>query len=382
MRLHLAASLTAFTCAVGCTGTRVVPVEYEPREPERNRYEADWLKASTPDHQNLTDWQAAGQRSLRERLHIEPSFQEVVRFNGEDLYAVSYRIDLRRGERLRVDLHRRSGSGRLFADVFEEIPPAEKPLYRLAYSPPSSRSFEFTAIADGPHVLRLQPEIGGSNEWDVAFRSDAIAAFPVEGASRESISSIFGDTRDGGLRDHEGVDIVAPRGTPVVAIADAKVVRIQNTGRGGKVVWLHDSMRNVLYYYAHLDQQQVRPGATVRAGDRIGTVGNTGNARGSTPHLHFGVYNTRHRALNPLPFLHARESDMVHEPIDISTLGQWLTVDRDAVRLRAAPSTEAPVIDELLRHSRVLVVGSVRDWHRVRLEDGRSGFVAGFLLRS
>ncbi|NLG63534.1 MAG: M23 family metallopeptidase, partial [Candidatus Cloacimonetes bacterium] len=73
---------------------------------------------------------------------------------------------------------------------------------------------------------------------------------------------------------------------------------------GGKVIWMRPDGEDVELYYAHLDRQDVRPGERVRAGDQIGLVGNTGNARGTSPHLHFGVYRNGGRvAINPEPWL-------------------------------------------------------------------------------
>ena len=87
----------------------------------------------------------------------------VRQFNGLDAYAVGYRIDLRRGQRLNVELRRRAGNGHLFAEVFEEIPPSDYPMYRLVQSlSTEDRRYTFEANTSGPHVLRLQPELGAS----------------------------------------------------------------------------------------------------------------------------------------------------------------------------------------------------------------------------
>lgn len=115
--------------------------------------------------------------------------------------------------------------------------------------------------------------------------------------------SVFGDPRDAGARSHEGVDIFAPRGSAVVAVADGWVTSTRTNRLGGNVVWQWDPFRGQAIYYAHLDSQAVAAGDRVRAGDAIGRVGNTGNARSTPPHLHLGLYRPIEGAIDPLPFI-------------------------------------------------------------------------------
>lgn len=114
---------------------------------------------------------------------------------------------------------------------------------------------------------------------------------PVVGVKRAALHSSWNEPRSGG-RKHAGIDIFAHRGTPVVAAAEGIVVRIGTTDRlGGNTVWVAGKP-STLYYYAHLDhfQKGLRVGDHVEAGDVLGYVGNTGNARTTPPHLHFGMY--------------------------------------------------------------------------------------------
>lgn len=117
------------------------------------------------------------------------------------------------------------------------------------------------------------------------------------------IQSFFGDPRDGGRRRHEGVDVFAPRGTNVLAVTDGVVRRVGTRDLGGNIVLLWDEKRNLSYYYAHLDAQYVVNGQRVLVGDPLGAVGNTGNAVTTPPHLHFGVYEPRFRAVDPWNFI-------------------------------------------------------------------------------
>jgi murein DD-endopeptidase MepM/ murein hydrolase activator NlpD len=125
--------------------------------------------------------------------------------------------------------------------------------------------------------------------------------FPVAG-TKSSIRDKWGASRGGGIRRHKGIDIHARKGTPVVAVCDGVITTRDNTPIGGKTLWLKSPGRSWSAYYAHLDKQLVREGQHVRKGQVIGTVGNTGNARTTPSHLHFGV-SQGHRWVNPLPFV-------------------------------------------------------------------------------
>lgn len=135
--------------------------------------------------------------------------------------------------------------------------------------------------------------------------------YPVAG-KQARVGSWWGDTRDGGRRKHQGIDIFAKKHTPVVAVCDGYIIAVENAKRGGRTVWLKANNKPVTFYYAHLDKQLVRVGQSVRKGQKIGTVGNTGNARFTPSHLHFGIY-TYKGAINPLPFV-AKASRMPIAP--------------------------------------------------------------------
>ena len=126
-------------------------------------------------------------------------------------------------------------------------------------------------------------------------------AFPVAG-KRSNIGSYWGASRGGGSRSHEGIDIFAKKGTPVVAVTNGTIVSRGRTPKGGKVLWLKPAAHSWSAYYAHLDKWQVKDGQYVRKGQVIGTVGNTGNARHTPSHLHFGIYSVR-GPVNPLPYV-------------------------------------------------------------------------------
>jgi peptidoglycan LD-endopeptidase LytH len=153
----------------------------------------------------------------------------------------------------------------------------------------------------------------------------------VEGHTTGHIQSFFGAARDGGRREHHGVDIFAPRGTPVLAAGPGVVRRVRETPIGGRVVWVFDEARNLNRYYAHLDSQLVRGGQAVRPGDTIGTVGNTGNARTTPPHLHFGIYARGQGPVDPWPFLHESNAGAAPVRVDAALFGQPAVLDEDTM---------------------------------------------------
>ena len=124
-------------------------------------------------------------------------------------------------------------------------------------------------------------------------------ACPVE--PPYSYIDTWGAARASGRR-HEGTDIMAPRGAKELAYTDGVVSREHSNTLGGIVLWL-DGDNGDQYYYAHLSGYAVPPGTRVRAGQHIGAVGNTGDARYTAPHLHFEVHPGGGAAVNPYPYV-------------------------------------------------------------------------------
>lgn len=131
-------------------------------------------------------------------------------------------------------------------------------------------------------------------------------AFPVRGAY--SYTNSWGAPRMEGTsyyHRHEGTDIFALRGTPVVAVVDGVVERVGTATLGGIKLWLRSPGDGWTYFYAHLSgyASGIRDGLQVRKGDVVGYIGNTGNARGTPPHLHFETHVPAGPATNPYPIL-------------------------------------------------------------------------------
>lgn len=135
-------------------------------------------------------------------------------------------------------------------------------------------------------------------------------AFPVQGFDPAKLRDTFNEVR--GKRRHEALDIMAPRGTPVVAVADGRVARVARSILGGLSVYQYDALQNRVYFYAHLDgyAKGLEEGGFLKRGNVLGYVGSTGNAPGHAPHLHFTMFELgadkrwwKGRAANPYPRL-------------------------------------------------------------------------------
>jgi murein DD-endopeptidase MepM/ murein hydrolase activator NlpD len=211
--------------------------------------------------------------------------------------AAAYAVRLSRGRRLSIAV--RAESDPLpFVDLLRVVdgePPSVVASLRAGRT-----SLVHDVEADGIYVTRLQPPIGAGGAFAIAQRTRPSLGLPLGAAPGGPARSPVGGGRDAGRRRHEGIDLFAPRGTPVIAVRDG-LARTATNRLGGNVVWLHAPLAGQVYYYAHLDRWAVGPLALVRAGDVLGYVGNTGNARTTPPHLHFGVYQDG--AIDPWPFV-------------------------------------------------------------------------------
>jgi murein DD-endopeptidase MepM/ murein hydrolase activator NlpD len=148
----------------------------------------------------------------------------------------------------------------------------------------------------------------------IALCSDDAAldiSLPMRGLKMSDIHDTFDQVREG-TRRHEATDIMAPRGTPVLAVNDGKIVKLFLSKPGGKTIYQFDLSERYCYYYAHLDRYAdgLAEGRVVHRGDTIGFVGSTGNADPSTPHLHLEIHRLdpeklwyRGTAINPYRYL-------------------------------------------------------------------------------
>jgi peptidoglycan LD-endopeptidase LytH len=168
--------------------------------------------------------------------------------------------------------------------------------------------FLFLALGASVSVVAARPFI--ERAWFVytlAIEEPAAALHsPLATRRAPRFVDSWGNARSGGRR-HEGIDIFAPKDTPVLSTTRGIVTRVGTNRLGGKVLWiLGPGLER--HYYAHLNRYAAfHTGDRVEAGEIIGYAGNTGNARGGPAHLHYGIY--RHGAAqNPYPRLVARDA--------------------------------------------------------------------------
>ena len=243
-------------------------------------------------------WVAASTSALAQPARVSLPYDREVPFVGERPSAYAFRVTLQRGQRVDAMAYVATGvPTTTFVDVFETGD--DDPSHEAG----SLRAVQHEADDAGDVIVRIQPELLRDGQLRVSLRAAPALRFPVADARLQDLQSVFGDPRDAGHRGHEGVDIFAKRGTAVLSATDGIVTRVADGGLGGRVVWVWNPERGLRLYYAHLDEQLVSTGTRVKAGDVLGTVGNTGNARTTPPHLHFGIYERGSGAIDPYWFI-------------------------------------------------------------------------------
>jgi murein DD-endopeptidase MepM/ murein hydrolase activator NlpD len=244
-------------------------------------------------------WLAASKQALENTQDIQLPYKQNGFFGNDKARALGLRFTAKKGTQLNFAITKKGESPFvLYADVFAQNGLDNIPI--LAADTAAS-TFSVAADMEGAYVLRLQPELFRGGQYSLSISVGPSLQFPVAG-NKAKAGSFWGASRDGGKRNHEGVDIFAPKHTPAVAAADGYVTGVKDGGIGGKVVWLRVKDRNITLYYAHLDKQLVEEGQEVKKGHTLGLVGNTGNAKNTPSHLHFGIY-TAGGPVDPYPFV-------------------------------------------------------------------------------
>ncbi|AYQ30596.1 M23 family peptidase [Polaromonas sp. SP1] len=144
---------------------------------------------------------------------------------------------------------------------------------------------------DTPSADAAAPTGPVTGEADISLLRKRALTLPVQGVNAAQLTDTYSQARAAGT-PHEAVDIMAPRGTPVLAVEDGKVLKLFLSKPGGITIYQFDPGSNYAYYYAHLDRYAdgITEGASLRKGQVIGYVGSTGNASPDAPHLHFAIF--------------------------------------------------------------------------------------------
>ncbi|PIQ20942.1 MAG: peptidase M23 [Cytophagales bacterium CG18_big_fil_WC_8_21_14_2_50_42_9] len=372
INLLVLAIVISFT---NCVGKQAIHTIFQKRTPYET-YENSLRQAKLHQTQLGQAWLTTGQKALQDSLLVTLPFQETGYFKADKPMAASYSFRARLGEVIDVQVTTRTKQDiKLFLDLFEinNLHPREAKHVMAADTTALNLSYK---VEDNlVYLVRLQPELLRSGSYAITISSRPSLSFPVQGKDSRAIQSFWGMERDGGARQHEGVDIFAKKGTPVIAASAGTVTRVNETPRGGKVVWVSDLGSRHSLYYAHLDSQLVQPGQQVQIGDTLGLVGNTGNARTTPSHLHFGIYGFGRGAVDPYPFLYENNKKPAPLRVNENQIGQWGRIAKNKVTVRLSPSSKGGKLGTLARNTPVQVFGGTDDWFRVVLPDGAQGFL-------
>jgi len=193
-------------------------------------------------------------------------------------------------------------------------------IFNLREAPTAPVSTDVAAAADPAAPAPAAPSATSRPSVPTAMATQAdyraLAAkrltIPVSGVMSTHLTNTYGDDRGGGARRHGALDIMAARGTPVVATEDGRIEKLFTSAAGGLTIYQFDPTRTFSYYYAHLDRYAdgLAEGQEVKRGQMVGYVGSTGNASPEGPHLHFAIFRLGpekkwHEGvpINPFPLL-------------------------------------------------------------------------------
>ncbi len=398
------------------------PEEPTPPDPAASResYEEALQRLDLDDTTAGAAWLSAGRDALSRDVAAPLPFAERFHFDSTEVHAGAVAFHAMRGQR--IDLTVTGSTTRFFLDVHylgEGLPHERDTDGQPRLVAEMARGDERLSVEPSRHgyyLLRFQPELLRGGSFTIEAAVDAVYEWPVEGTDRFDIWSVFGDSRDGGRRVHHGVDIFAPRGTPVLAVGPSEVARVSERDLGGNVVTLVDEERGLYLYYAHLDRQLTEAGRRVNAGDVIGTMGNTGNARTTPPHLHIGIYDGSFRQpLDPWYFfVPPSRTEPAEDPAGwtiarseegVLSLGEWVRVVRGPVAPVANPPGRSAIVPSpamvdgrgsplsvaaqpvieigagaerdvvLPPDAPVRLIGARGEWAQIRTPDGVTGYV-------
>lgn len=357
LALALASSIPA------CRSLPGLAPSASPREAYLRSLEA----ARLTSRQLAVDWIAAARQALVAPTAISASYRETGYFDPSRPGAAGFAIEAGPGDLIQARLTTAPSD----APVFLELLRRSDDDWEVVAAGSDGRALDYQPRRAERLVLLVQPELlaGGRYTLDVVIGGSL--SFPVAEVPGRRIISGFGAPRDGGARAHQGIDIGAPRGTAALAADDGWILSANENALGGRVIWMRGDS-GVTLYYAHLDRQLVRGGERVARGDTIGEVGDTGNARGTTPHLHFEVSSGEVR-FDPGPWIRPAPAPPA-VTANLELVGAWARAARDGARLREGPAAQSPAAGELSRDQAAQVTAASRDWYRVELTDGRRGY--------
>lgn len=250
-------------------------------------------------------WISSGESALlNPKESVKLPFKSEIFFREIVPNAISYRLKYEEYAKLtfKISSKGKDNNG-VYVDIFEDNP--NKSRIKNFYVKDTVFVYEDNNFKN--LIIRIQPQLLVNQYVTIEIIENPKLAFPVKNGSNKDIQSFWGVDRDGGKRRHEGVDIFSKKGTPILAVEDGTIARVETNILGGKVVWQRLGLFGQSIYYAHLDSQTVSSGQVVKKGDVVGFMGNTGNAKYTASHLHFGIY-TGSGAIDPLLYIQKRDT--------------------------------------------------------------------------
>lgn len=329
----------------------------------RGKYESGFSKKDSL----FNVWKVSHQRAMAAPLTIGLPYSASIAIKHTNASALVYTTTVKRGEQVIAEIRKPTDTSRFMMEFFNGGPTSSESL--LAELPYAQSGIHWVAREDDSIRISLQPTLQDSGIYHVKIYKQPAYLFPVAGKDNRAMQSFWGAGRDGGARSHEGIDIFAAKGTPVVAVADGRVSSSGEKGLGGKQVWLRETITNSSVYYAHLDSFIVSSGDAVMRGDTLGFVGNTGNAAGGAPHLHFGVYGMG-GAVDPLAFIKQLpvpddQTFDIERPVKLAT----------NIPLRTGPGIKYATLLQLNKNEPMKIQARSGNWLHVMARDSIAGFV-------
>lgn len=335
------------------------------KKTDREKYAEKIEKLNPPKGKS---WKNAGELALLNPLITAVPYSETGSLHGDSADVAAFRFPVKAGQKIIVELSALTKPFTAYTELWEIRNNGERKL--LSSADTLLNFIEHSSPEAGNYLVRMQPQLGTTGSFKFSIILSPLLGYPIEPGIKSNIGSIWGDDRDAGVRKHEGIDIFAKKGSYIVAVTDGTVSRLGDGGIGGKVIWFSPADYNFSVYYAHLDTQLVQSGQRVKKGDFLGTVGNTGNARFTPAHLHFGIY-TGYGAIDPLAFI--QEIRSPKESILSDKLNQWY---KGSAKLKLYPSPEKKNAYSLNESINMKLQSYTADFYRVIFPDGKRAFVS------
>ena len=328
------------------------------------------------------DWLKAAAITLSNPLDISIPYAEKGSFSEDRATGIGLRFRAKRGQKIKINLVKGAPAGySMYVDLWQPFPAIEnKTPQFLAAADTSSLTLEYTVTEDTVFLVRAQPELLKKGEYTLSITAGPSLAFPIPQNVKSSVLSFWGDGRDKGGRKHEGIDIFAPKHSPAIACANGVITRVEENALGGKVVYLRPDNAQYSLYYAHLDSQIAVENQRVKTGDVIGLTGNTGNAKNTVSHLHFGIY-TNKGAVDPLYFVKNDYKPIPRPEVAEANVNNWMRSGK-GTRLYLDQQPGSSNFITLDENTLVRVEAATGNCYRVILPDGQKGFITGSLISS